>query len=126
MNKSLIIIFSVVGLIVGFLHPQNNYSGVDSIAAFSFALIWALFFGLIGLLISFVIKLREIPANGNAAALVNKDLNDNEIWASVLDEFESDKRDKGLYAKIYSGNSGDENKTKSEYLRERYEQIKRR
>ena len=126
MNKSLIIIFSVVGLIVGFLHPQNNYSGVDSIAAFSFALIWALIFGLIGLMISFVIKLREIPANKNTAALIDKDLNDNEIWASVLEEFESDKRDKGLYAKIYSSNLGDENKTKSEYLRERYEQVKRR
>ena len=126
MNKSLIIIFSVVGLIVGFLHPRNNYSGVDSIAAFSFALIWALIFGLIGLMISFVIKLREIPANKNTAALIDKDLNDNEIWASVLEEFESDKRDKGLYAKIYSSNLGDENKTKSEYLRERYEQVKRR
>ena len=77
-------------------------------------------------MISFVIKLREIPANKNTAALIDKDLNDNEIWASVLEEFESDKRDKGLYAKIYSSNLGDENKTKSEYLRERYEQVKRR
>ncbi len=37
-------------------------------------------------------------------------------WASALDEYESDKRDKGLWAKLYAENNGDEAKTKAGYL----------
>lgn len=37
-------------------------------------------------------------------------------WASALAEYESERREKGLWAKLYAENNGDEAKTKAGYL----------
>ena len=50
--------------------------------------------------------------------------NDEDFWEEALYEFESENRKKGLYAKLYSLHTGNEAKIKSEYLQERYSQLK--
>jgi len=49
---------------------------------------------------------------------------DDSLWAEALEEFESKSRIKGLYAKLYTQNDGDEQRIKSAYLKERFEQLK--
>lgn len=44
---------AVIGLVIGFLHPDNLFWGVG---ALGFALPWGVVFSLIGLLIDFVVK----------------------------------------------------------------------
>lgn len=47
----------------------------------------------------------------------------NDKWAEAYSEYESDKRDWGLYARLYSHFEGDESKTKAAYLKERVAQL---
>jgi hypothetical protein len=49
---------------------------------------------------------------------------DDDLWADALIEFESAKRKKGLYAKLYSLHTGDEAKIKAAYLQERHFELK--
>lgn len=49
---------------------------------------------------------------------------DDDFWEDALNEFESENRKKGLYAKLYSLHTGDEAKIKSAYMQERHLQIK--
>jgi uncharacterized RDD family membrane protein YckC len=49
---------------------------------------------------------------------------DEDFWEEALYEFESENRKKGLYAKLYALHTGNEAKIKSEYLQERYSQLK--
>jgi hypothetical protein len=48
---------------------------------------------------------------------------ENEIWEQVLDEFETRKRKRSLYAKLFSHYDGDQNKIKSEYMKIRFDEI---
>ena len=50
--------------------------------------------------------------------------NDDSLWADALEEFESKSRMKGLYAKLYTQHDGNEQRIKSAYLKERFEQLK--
>lgn len=46
-----------------------------------------------------------------------------ENWAEAYSEYESDKRDLGIYARLYSEFNGDEAKIKAAYLKERAVQL---
>ena len=50
--------------------------------------------------------------------------NDEYLWEIAIEEYDTPARKKGLYAKIYAKQNGDESKIKSEYIKERYEQLK--
>lgn len=43
----------VVGLLAGFMHPSNDFSGVG---ALGFAIVWGVFFGVVGLVLDFVFR----------------------------------------------------------------------
>lgn len=66
------------------------------------------------------IRRVELVQNGvtlsEQYASVSSSSPSSDDWASALDEYESDKRDKGLWAKLYAENNGDEAKTKAGYL----------
>lgn len=49
-----------------------------------------------------------------------------ENWAEAYSEYESDKRDLGIYARLYSEFNGDEAKIKAAYLKERAVQLQDR
>lgn len=51
--------------------------------------------------------------------------NDDGLWARALEEFESKFRIKGLYAKLYTQHDGNEQRIKSQYIKERFEQLKK-
>jgi len=52
------------------------------------------------------------------------DVNDIDFWEMALDEFDGDERKKGLWAKLYAENDGDESKIKASYLKIRVKEIK--
>lgn len=47
----------------------------------------------------------------------------SEDWANALDEYESAERNKGVWAKLYAENNGNEELTKASYLRQRAHEI---
>jgi uncharacterized RDD family membrane protein YckC len=51
-------------------------------------------------------------------------VSDDEAFEAAIDEFESGKIERGLYAKIFSEVDGDERKAKAQYLRERVPALK--
>jgi len=50
--------------------------------------------------------------------------NDEELWETAIEEYDSPMRKKGLYAKIYSQKNGNESLVKAEYIKERFEKLK--
>jgi uncharacterized RDD family membrane protein YckC len=54
-----------------------------------------------------------------------KIMDDDSLWAAALEEFESKSRVKGLYAKLYTQHDGNEQRIKSQYIKERFEQLKK-
>ena len=52
-----------------------------------------------------------IPANNDA------------LWESIANEYDSDKRIKGLYAKLFAETNGDENKTRAMYYKQRMNEL---
>ena len=97
--------------------------------------IFALVFGVIGVIIDVIKNYSEKNQGANSApnnsiantkkpAIRNTSKNDDDFWEQALNEFESENRKKGLYAKLYSLHTGDEAKIKSEYMQERYSQLK--
>jgi hypothetical protein len=50
--------------------------------------------------------------------------NENDLWEMALNEFEGDERKKGLWAKLYAENDGDESKIKVMYLKTRVKELK--
>ena len=74
-------------------------------------------------------KKRNIHAKkseNNIASKFNsiKTKTDDEIWAIVLDEYNSNLRNKSLYSKLYAQLNGDDAKVKANYLSQRFEQLK--
>lgn len=51
-------------------------------------------------------------------------VSDEEAFEAAIDEFESEKIERGLYAKLYAESDGDEKKAKAEYLRVRAPALK--
>lgn len=47
----------------------------------------------------------------------------NTLYSQALEEAQSGERNKGLWAKCFAQNDGDENKAKAQYVRERVEKI---
>lgn len=47
----------------------------------------------------------------------------NKVFAEALSEFESNKRDQGLYAKCFAEADGDESKAKARYIKSRAEEL---
>ena len=45
-------------------------------------------------------------------------------WEAAAHEYESENRDKGLWAELYAKNQGDENRTKAAYIRRRADALK--
>ena len=50
-------------------------------------------------------------------------VNEEELWATALSEFEGDHRRKGLWAKCFSVANGNESQAKATYLRERTNEL---
>ena len=50
-------------------------------------------------------------------------IDETSLWADAYDEYDSDKRIKGLWAKLFVQCNGDEKKIKIEYVRCRAEQL---
>jgi hypothetical protein len=46
-----------------------------------------------------------------------------DVWEEVLSEYEGESRNRGLYAKLYAENEGDENKIKAQYIGIRARQL---
>jgi hypothetical protein len=61
------------------------------------------------------------PARQDEMALNEK--SDESLWEKALNEFDSDRRMAGLWAKAYSEANGDEGKAKAFYLKERVRQF---
>lgn len=51
------------------------------------------------------------------------ELNENDLWETVLSEYDSNNRIKGLWAKCFANADGDENKAKAAYLRARIDEL---
>lgn len=49
---------------------------------------------------------------------------DEPLWEEILNEFESEKRNKGLWAKCFAEMNGDETQAKAAYLKERFQTLK--
>ncbi len=64
---------------------------------------------------------KNIPPPQNGEEFKNG--NENEAYLCALEEYESEKRDKALWAKSFALSGGDENKTKSHYIKERAKSI---
>jgi hypothetical protein len=50
-------------------------------------------------------------------------IDETSLWADAYDEYDSEKRIKGLWAKLFVQCNGDEQKIKIEYVRSRAEQL---
>jgi RNA polymerase primary sigma factor len=48
---------------------------------------------------------------------------DDSLWATALEEYESQTRRPGLFARLFAEANGDEAKTKAAYLRERVKEL---
>ena len=71
------------------------------------------------------INLSNSESSTNQNNSKRKVASDEDIWAFALEEFESKARIKGLYAKLYTQNDGNEQRIKSQYIKERFEQLKK-
>lgn len=71
------------------------------------------------------IKLSNSESSTHQNNSARKVETDENIWAFALEEFESKSRIKGLYAKLYTQNDGNEQRIKSQYIKERFEQLKK-
>ena len=73
----------------------------------------------------------KLKSNGNLTNDTTKQnfknniKSDDILWEEALEEFESRHRIKGLYAKLYTQHDGNEQRIKSQYLKERFEQLKK-
>ena len=68
-------------------------------------------------------KLVEEKSNPQSVDIKNN-LDEGKIWEMVAEEFESDLRKKGLYAKLFTEQNGDEVKARIAYYKIRVEEIK--
>jgi len=71
---------------------------------------------------------RESPNDGGREAYGEassdmEDLTDDELYALAWQELEEQTFDKGLWARLFAENSGDENKIKAAYIKERVEAL---
>jgi hypothetical protein len=57
--------------------------------------------------------------------IVMKKINEEEVWEIVAEEFDSTKRKKGLYAKLFADTNGDEIKIRAMYYKERVAELKK-
>lgn len=55
---------------------------------------------------------------------ITKKINEEELWEIIVEEFDSTKRKKGLYAKLFAETNGDEIAAKIAYYKTRVEEIK--
>ena len=55
--------------------------------------------------------------------VAKKKINEEELWEIVAEEFDSDKRKKGLYAKFFAETNGDEIKIRAMYYKERVAEL---
>jgi len=55
--------------------------------------------------------------------LITKNIDEEKIWELVADEFDSDKRKKGLYAKLFAETGGDEVAIKAMYYKVRVKEF---
>lgn len=62
---------------------------------------------------------NEIQKPTNKKIKVNED----KCWEDALNEYESDRKNKGLWTRLYVENNGEEDKTKIAYLKQRAEQL---
>ena len=53
MGKKWAVTLGILGLTIGLLHPKNTAFGVAMPEAIAYSLPWAIFFGLIGLVIDY-------------------------------------------------------------------------
>jgi hypothetical protein len=53
----------------------------------------------------------------------NKAKGEYDSWEAAAHEYESENRDKGLWAELYAKNKGDENRTKADYIRQRADAL---
>lgn len=67
----------------------------------------------------------EDSTKKNFENLESNNKSDDSLWAEALEEFESKSRIKGLYAKLYTQHDGNEQRIKSQYIKERFEQLKK-
>jgi hypothetical protein len=67
----------------------------------------------------------ENSTNPNFQNFKNNIKSDDSLWEEALEEFESRHRIKGLYAKLYTQHDGNEQRIKSQYIKERFEQLKK-
>jgi uncharacterized RDD family membrane protein YckC len=62
-------------------------------------------------------------SEGYSSSTVTK--NDDALWEIAIEEYDSSLRKKGLYAKIFAQKNGNESLIKAEYIKERFEQLKK-
>jgi hypothetical protein len=121
----------LLGIGAGLLAKNQGMLGV----VIANVVIFTLVFGAIGVIIDVIknnsAKNQVVSSASNNSiedakkpAIRNTSKNDEDFWELALNEFESENRKKGLYAKLYSLHTGDEAKIKSEYMHERYSQLK--
>lgn len=53
--------------------------------------------------------------------VINK--NTEEVWELIANEYDGDKRKKGLYAKLFTETNGDENKIRAMYYKQRINEL---
>lgn len=53
----------------------------------------------------------------------NKAKGEYDSWEAAAHEYESENRDKGLWAELYAKNKGDEKRTKADYIRQRADAL---
>ena len=63
-------------------------------------------------------------ASGLTPTPPHDDVSDEGVWAAVLQEFDSDQRKKGLWAKLYAECDGNEARAKAAYLKARAGQLR--
>lgn len=54
---------------------------------------------------------------------VEEEINEEKIWEQVAEEFDTNSRKKGLYAKLFAETNGDEVKIKALYYKTRFEEL---
>jgi len=64
------------------------------------------------------------PMSHNKIDKKETNKSEEDLWELAYNEYNSENRKKGLYAKLLSQHEGDENKIKSSYIKERFEQLK--
>jgi len=69
------------------------------------------------------IKPMSLPQN---EIILDTDRDVNRAYEIAADELNSEKKDKGLWARLFAESDGDENKTKARYINERAAQISKK